>query len=188
MQDAALCLNHGAWPIGIVVHHIVWVDQVDREEPRLALRGELAPLAAQPASSHGGDDAVVEISALGMSDDVANAEVVGEAVGLHFLRENLGWSVDLVGGLELLGQMPLAFVSGVVPRPTQHVPNGWDLGGHAFDPWEVGVIEHPCMLDVLAGVEHRARWSTHTGADAVIHEGRALFHQPFVRGQAVASR
>ena len=56
MLDAALCLDHRARGIGVVVHHIVRVDQVDREEPRLAFRRQLAPLAAQPAPAHRGDD------------------------------------------------------------------------------------------------------------------------------------
>ena len=119
--EAALCLDRRAWRIGVVEHHVVRIHQVDREEPRLAFRRQFAPLAAQPASGHGGDDAVVQVAALGVGDDVADAEVVGEAVGLHLLGEDLGRAAELVDRLELLGQVPLALVGGVVAGLAQHV-------------------------------------------------------------------
>ena len=60
------------------------------------------------------------------------------------------------------------------------------LGRHAADPREVRVVEHPRLLDVLAGVDHRARRRAHAGVDPVVHERRAMLHQPLMRRQAVA--
>jgi hypothetical protein len=83
-----------------------------------------------------GNDAVVEVSALGVGDDVADAA---------------------------------------------------DLGRHAADPGEVGVVEHVRVLYVLAGVEHRARRGAHAGVNAVVEERRAALRQPLVRRQPAAA-
>src|SRR5215467_8772616 len=62
-KDVSL-LNFFARTICIVVHHVVRVDEIHGEEPRLALRREIRSPAAYPVYRHRGDDAVVQITAL----------------------------------------------------------------------------------------------------------------------------
>jgi hypothetical protein len=127
----------------------VRVHEVHGEEPRLALRREIATLAAQPARRHRRDHAVVQIAAARVRDDVADPVVIGEAVLLHLLREDLRRRAELVDRLELFREMPLALVRGVVARVAQHVADRADVGRQARDPGEVRVVEHLGVLDVL---------------------------------------
>src|ERR1041384_4035788 len=80
-------LNLFARTIRVVKHYVVWVDEVYREEPGLPLNCQLASLATQPVCRHCGNDAVVEITALGVGDDITDAEVVRKAVRFHLLRK-----------------------------------------------------------------------------------------------------
>src|SRR5690242_1710449 len=84
--------------------------------------------------------------------------------------------------------MPLPFVGGVVARLTQQIAKSVDLGRHAADPGEIGIVEHACLLDMLPGVEHRARWRAYTGVDAMVHEHSAALHQLLMGRQPVSLR
>jgi hypothetical protein len=181
-------LHRLAGSVGVQEHDVVRVDQVHRKEPRLSLSGELGAAAPQPAHSHLGDDPVGEVAAKGVGDDVPHSEVVAEPVRLHLPGEELLRSPELVDGLELLGQVPLALVGGVVAGLAQQVPQSPDLRGHARDPRKVGVVEHPGLLDVPPGVEHRPRRSADAGVDPVVLEDRAAIREPLVRRQAVVAR
>jgi hypothetical protein len=166
----------------------VRIDEVHREEPRLALGGEVLAAAAQPAHAHRGRDLVVQVPAAVVRDDVADAHVVAEAVGLHLLREDLRRRAELVDRLELLRQVPLALVGGVVPGVAQQVADRADVGRQAADPREVRVVEHLRVLDVAAGVQHRARRRAHARVDAVVLEHRTAAREPLVRRQPVVAR
>ena len=63
-----------------------------------------------------------------------------------------------------------------------------DVGGHAADSWEISVVEHLRLLDVLAGVEHRARGGAHAGVDLVVLEHDAGPGETLVRRQHVVPR
>jgi hypothetical protein len=88
VRQAALRPQWRPRGVGVVEHHIVRVDEIDREEPWLAVGRQRAALAAQPARAHRRGDAVVQVAALRVGDDVADAEVVREAVRLHLLGED----------------------------------------------------------------------------------------------------
>src|SRR5262245_35449983 len=117
-----------------------------------------------------------------MRNDIAHPEVVGKSICLHFLRKDICRSTKLVYGFKLIGQVPLAFIVLVVSRLSQQTSHSSDIGGHTLDPGEVGIVEHPRVLNMLSGVDDRARWRTDTGVDSVIQEGGALFPQPFMGG------
>ena len=140
----------------------------------------------EPAGCHGGDDPVVQVAPLVVGNDIADAEIVGEAVGFHLLGEDPGRRTEGVDGLELLGQVPFALIGGVVARLAQHVPHGSELCRHAVDPGEVGVVEHARVLDVLAGIAHRARGRAHAGIDAMVQERSPARLQTLVARQPVA--
>jgi len=188
VREATGRLHRRPRGVGVVEHHVVRIDQVHREEPRPVRGGELARLAAQPAAGHRGRDAVVQVAALRVGDDVTDAEVVREAVLLHLGGEDLGGTAELVDRLEFLVQVPLALVGGVVAGPAQQVADGRDVVRHALDPGEVRVVEHARLLDVPAAVEHRSRRRADARIDRVVHERRATLREPLVCRQREAGR
>ena len=181
-------LRHLAGPVGVEEHDVVRIHEVDGEKPWLPLRRQLLAAAAQPARAHRRRDAVVQVAAAVVGDDVADAEVVAEPVRLHLAREDLCRRAELVDGLELLGQVPLALVGGVVAGVAQEVAHGADVRREASDPREVGVVEHLRVLDVAPGVEDRTRRRAHAGVDPVVLERRSRADQPLVRRQPVVRR
>ena len=188
VAEQVLRLRHLAGPVGVQEHDVVRIDQVHGQEPGFALGRQILAAAAQPAHAHRGRDRVVQVAAAVVRDDVADADVVTEAVGLHLAGEDPRRRGEFVDGLELLGQVPLALVGGVVAGLAQAVADGADVGRQAADPGEVRVVEHLRVLDVAAGVEHRTRRRAHAGIDAVVLEPRAQAQQPLVPRQPEVGR
>jgi hypothetical protein len=122
----------------------------------------------------------VQVSTLLVRDDVADPEIVGEPVGLHLLGEDLRRRPKLVHRLEILGEMPLSLIGGVVTSLPQHVPDRGEIGRHAGNPWEIRVVEHLRVLDVPAGIQDRARRRAHAGVDLVVLEDDSLLRQALV--------
>ena len=81
VRQTAFGVRQGARPIGVVEHDVVRIDEVHGQEPRFGVGRQLPSLAAQPATRHGRDYTVVLIAALRVSNDVADADVIREAVG-----------------------------------------------------------------------------------------------------------
>jgi hypothetical protein len=185
VRDAARGLHSCAGRVGVVEHYVVRIDEIHRQEPRFLRGGQFTALAAQPAARHRGGDTVVPVAALRVRNDVADPDVVREPVGLHFLREDLRGAAELIDGLEFLGQVPLALVGRVIARFAQHVADRANVGRHALDPRKVRVVEHPRVLDVLAGVQHRSGRRAHAGIDRVVGKDRAPLHQALMRRQRV---
>ena len=104
------------------------VHEVDREKPWFSIFRELASFATQPTHAHRGDDAVMQIAAAIVRDDVANTEVIGEPVRFHLFGEDLRWRAELVHRFKFLGQMPFALVCGVVAGVSEHVAERRNLG------------------------------------------------------------
>jgi len=123
-----------------------------------------------------------------MRDDVAHAEIIGEAVSLHLLRKDLRWRSEVVDRLEFLGQVPLALVGGVIARLAQHVADRRQIGRHAADPREIGVVEHPRLLDVSPGIEHRARRRAYARIDLMVLEDDSASREALMRRQPEVAR
>ena len=100
MGKVAHFLDRLTWLVGVVEHDIMRIDQIHRKKPWLALFCQVAGLAPQPAHGGLGNDAIMAITAFGVSDDVTDADVVGEAVSFHFLGKELFRCVELVYRLE----------------------------------------------------------------------------------------
>ncbi len=181
-QDVPL-LNFFTRTIGVVEHHVVRVDEIHRQKPRLTLGCEISPPTAQPVRRHRGDDAVVQVAALGVPDNIADPEVVRESVSLHLLGEDLFRRRKIVGRLKFFGEMPLALVGRVVAGLAQKMADRLDVGRHAVDPGKVGVVEHARVLNVLPGVKNRAGRRADAGIDPVVFECHALSCQALVRRQ-----
>ena len=58
--------------------------------------------------------------------------------------------------MELLMQVPFSLVGGIVARLTHHVADSRHLEREIVGPWEVCIIEHLRVLDVLTGENDRA--------------------------------
>ena len=73
-QRLRVALDVLAGGVGVVEHHVVGIDEVDRLKPGLALLAHGLTTNPQPAPGLGPDHIVVEIAALGLADDVADAD------------------------------------------------------------------------------------------------------------------
>src|SRR5262249_16873504 len=140
---------------------------------------ERPPLAAQPRDRTAADQVVELISAQVMADEIAGGGIVGEAVFLHLLREQLGRLVRI----ECPVEMPLALVRRVVAGLAEDVADRGDLGRKTWLPRAVAVVEHLVVRRLQAGEEDRPRRRAHTGARVVLGERDAGLLQPLMARQ-----
>ena len=80
-----LALHDLTGKVRVDVHDVVRIDEIDRHEPRLALRPQRLAVAAQPARDAVGGEAVIGVAAESAVDQVADAEEVVEAIALDDL-------------------------------------------------------------------------------------------------------
>ena len=66
--------------VAVEEHHVVGVDEVDRQKPRRALVGEVLGPKPQPPAGYGSDDLVGTVATEAHTDDVSGAYVVREPV------------------------------------------------------------------------------------------------------------
>ena len=133
------------------------VDEIDGHKPGLALPGHGLSAQPQPAAGLGTDILVVVIPTMGHTDNVTNADVILEAIALDNPGQLFLGQSHLVVGAQFPGQMPLAFVGGIIAGFTQHVSQRSKLWIEAIGPWKIQIVEQPGMLDMLTGVDDRAR-------------------------------
>ena len=53
----------------------------------------------------------------------------------------------------------------------EQIADGVDIRAQTVGPGKVGVVEHPRVLNVLAGVDHGTRRRAHAGCDLMVGEG-----------------
>src|SRR5262249_61985090 len=83
----------------------------------------------------------------------------------------------LVCRVESAAEMPLSLIGGVVAKLVQSMPDGHHLRGHVALPGSLHVVEDSRMLDVLSGVDDRARRRAHLRSSLVIGERSAVLPQ-----------
>lgn len=142
------------------------------------------PEHSQDAKSSPEDQNSNALDTSRVSHDVTNTKVVGKTVSFHLLGEDLGRSFQLVFCFELAGQMPLALVCCVVTAFAQQVPNGPDVRRQTLRPGEVCVVEHLSLLNMTAGVNHRARRGADARVDTMALEDNSILGQPLTGRQA----
>ena len=120
-----------AGQIGIDVHHVVRIDEIDGEIPGLSGRPQLLALGAQPARDEGGGRVVVIVAAERRVVDVADTEEILETIGfddLAIVRERrVDRFLDLV---EVDAEVPLALIGGVIAERRHAVADGLHVGRH----------------------------------------------------------
>ena len=174
LELGVLGLDRLAGKIGVEPHHVVRIDEIDREIPGLLAIGHRPALGLQPLRRLGRRDLVVLIAAQRAFDVVAGAGVVVEAVILvhHRFEQRLdvaGLVLDRHGAV----QVKLALVGGVVAELAQDLADGRQLGIEALHVGHAGIVEDAVMRHVQAGIDHRARSRAHVGGDVMVLEVRA---------------
>ena len=154
---------HGLRSVGIVVHHVVRVDEVHGHEPRFG-GGDFGGAFVQPLHGFRRNQRIFIESIHWPALHVAPVLVLGEAVGLH----------RRTGALRRkLREMPFAFIDGVIAQIAQHVADGgqgFRIGLHVVDPGEIGVVEHAGVRRMPARQHHRAGRRAHGGGAMVMVE------------------
>src|SRR5262249_3308481 len=101
-----------------------------------------------------------EVPAGIVCDDIAYAEIVAEAVSLHFLCEDFGRRAEFVYRFKFFGEMPLALVCGVISGVAHHVAERRKIGRQTADPRKIRIVEHLRILDMAGGIHDGSRRST----------------------------
>jgi len=164
--------------VGVVEHHVVGIDQVDGQHPGIARPRHRLAAHPQPAPRLGADGVVVDETAVGQPDRIADAHIVVEPVFGEDRRQLLLRQRQLVMGAQCLGHVPLALVGHVVAGLGQHGAHGGQVAPQVVDPGEVHVVEQARLLDVAAGIDVRARRRADRGVDLVVGEGHPALPQP----------
>ena len=171
----ALALDVLGADVGVEIHRVVRIDEVDREVPVLPLGAQRLGFRAQPRDRGRERAVVVGIAAQGSVDHVADAEEVLEAVGLQGLAIVEQGRVDrLVVEIEVGRQMPLALIGGVIAQLGQPVADRLDVRREVALPDRAEVVGDAGVLDVLAGIDDRARRGADAGGRLVVEEGDGL--------------
>ena len=189
LELGVLGLHRLAGQVGVEPHHVVRIDEVDREVPGLLAVGHRPALGFQPLHGLRRGDGIVLVAAQRAFDVIAGAGVVVEAVVLvhHRFEQRL----DVVG-LVLDGhrgiEMPLALVGGVVAELAQDLADGRQPGIQALHVGHAGIVEDAVMRHVQAGIDHRARGRAHVGRDVMVLEEGAGAAQALVAGHREGPR
>src|SRR5581483_10087946 len=177
-REVGTFLDPLAGGIGVEEHDVVRVYEVYREIPGLPLLVEGLAASAQPADGGRGSERVELVAAAVMPDQVADADEVGEAVLVHQVHEGLGDFPFLVLVLHGAVEVPLSLIGGVVAEGAKYLADRADAGRQVGLPREARVVEHARVLDMLAGIDHRARRCADAARDRVVREGHAGALQP----------
>ncbi len=180
-----------AFALRVEEHDVVRVYEVHCEEPRLARRAARREALEQVDRLRGGYAVVAEAGPC-EAGVLAVVVVVGEAVVLERVRR-----VGKLAHADLLvddAQVPLALVGGVVALRAQHRADRRESRGqlHAKAARPLrrirsvladGVRVHAGLLNVLAGVESRARRPAGRLVHVIVAERAALVQQAAQRRQ-----
>ena len=173
--------------IRVEIHNVVWVDEVDSEEERLALRVQRGALIAQPVGGVGRDGGVGRVALLDAAGRVSVGIPVGEAVNFEPVGgvENgvVGVIVDAAAG-----QMQLALVGCVIAAAAHDIADGGELRAHRVHIAHVRIVEHLCIGDVAASVDDGAGGGGHGRTDVVFFKRGADVFEPFSPLEVSAGR
>src|SRR3546814_1869086 len=117
----------------VIEHDVVWVDQADDHEPRLAARFVAADEIENAARRVARDIHIGAIAVPGQAQFFAVEAVIMEAVFLHGI---FGAGIDAAGDARPIAfiveaaEVPFALVAGVIARGLHHVTQRRHVVGH----------------------------------------------------------